>query len=183
MLWAETEEACSQASEDFLNFLAGCGYKASREKAQLCQQLVRYLGLIISEGTRVIDPERIKVKVKSLSRVWLFVTPWTVAYQAPLSMGFSRQEYWSGLPFPSPGDLPDPGIEPRSPALQADALTSEPTGSPRCDLKLWFLLCTLVFVLYIYLLNTGAKKVVTSCELLHSTWEVWNKYLWNEWTN
>ena len=53
-------------------------------------------------------------------------TPWTVAQQAPPSMGFSRQEYWSGLPFPSPGDLPDPGIEPRSPALQADALTSEP---------------------------------------------------------
>ena len=53
---------------------------------------------------------------------------WTVAYQAPPSMGFSRQEYWSGLPFPSPGDLPDPGIEPRSPALQADALISEPPG-------------------------------------------------------
>ena len=61
-----------------------------------------------------------KVKVKSLSRVRLFATPWTVAHQAPLSMGFSRQEYWSGLPFPSPGDLPDPGIEPRSPVLQAD---------------------------------------------------------------
>ena len=58
-----------------------------------------------------------KVKVKSLSRVQLFATPWTVAYQAPLSMGFSRQQYWSGLPFPSPGDLPDPGIKPRSPAL------------------------------------------------------------------
>ena len=67
-----------------------------------------------------------KVKVRSLSRVRLFVTPWTVAHQALLSMGFSRQEYWSGLPFPSSGDLPDPGIKPRSPALQADALTSEP---------------------------------------------------------
>ena len=66
-----------------------------------------------------------KVKVKSLSRVRLFATPWTVAYQASPSMGFSRQEYWSGLPFPSPGDLPHPGIEPRSPALEADALTSE----------------------------------------------------------
>ena len=70
-----------------------------------------------------------KVKVKLLSCVQLFVTPWTVAYQAPLSMGFSRQVYWSGLPFPSPGDLPNPGIEPRSPALQADALPSEPPGS------------------------------------------------------
>ena len=54
-------------------------------------------------------------KVKSLSRVRLFATPWSVAHQAPLSMGFSRQEYWSGLPFPSPGDLPDPGTEPGSP--------------------------------------------------------------------
>ena len=60
-------------------------------------------------------------KVKSFSRVQLFATPWTVAYQAPLSVGFSRQEYWSGLPFPSPGDLPDPGIKPGSPAFQADA--------------------------------------------------------------
>ena len=67
-----------------------------------------------------------KVKVKSLSRVRRFLTLWTVAYQAPLSMGFSRQEYWSRLPFPSPGDLPDPGIEPGFPALEADALTSEP---------------------------------------------------------
>ena len=72
----------------------------------------------------------LKVKVKSLSRVRLFATPRTVAYQAPPSMGFSRQEYWSGLPFPSPGDLPDPGIEPRSPAFQADTLTSEPPGKP-----------------------------------------------------
>ena len=62
------------------------------------------------------------------SEVWLFATSWTVAYQAPPSMGFSRQEFWSGLPFPSPGDLPNPGIEPRSPALQADALLSEPPG-------------------------------------------------------
>ena len=71
------------------------------------------------------------MKVKSLSLVRLFVTPWTVAHQAPLSMGFSRHEYWSGLPFPSPGGLLNPGIKPRSPALQADALTSEPPGKPR----------------------------------------------------
>ena len=56
-------------------------------------------------------------KVKSLSCVQLFATPWTVAYQASLSMGFSRQEYWSGLPFSSPGDLPDPVFEPKSPSL------------------------------------------------------------------
>ena len=58
------------------------------------------------------------------------MTPQTVAYEAPPSMGFSRQEYWSGLPFPSSGDLPDPGIEPRSSALQADALPSKPPGKP-----------------------------------------------------
>ena len=68
--------------------------------------------------------------VKSLSCVRLFVTPLTVAYEASPSMGFSRQEYWSGLPFPSPGDLPDPGIETRSPTLQADTLSSEPPGKP-----------------------------------------------------
>ena len=56
-------------------------------------------------------------------------TPWTVARQAPLSMGFFRQEYWGGLPFPTPGDLSDPGIEPRSPALQAGSLLSEPPGN------------------------------------------------------
>ena len=71
-----------------------------------------------------------KVKVKSLSCVRPSATPWTAALQAPLFMGFSRQEYWSGMPSPSPGDLPNPGIEPGSPALQADALPSEPPGKP-----------------------------------------------------
>ena len=79
-------------------------------------------------------------KVKSLSRVRLFATPWTVAYQAPPSMGFSRQEFWSGLPFPSPGYLPNPGIEPGSPSLQADALPSEPP---------WKLLMTVSYVKFI----------------------------------
>ena len=72
--------------------------------------------------------------MKSFSRVRLFVTPWTVAYQAPQSVEFSRQEYWSGLPFPSPGDLPNPGIEPRSPALHADALPSERPGKSGVNL-------------------------------------------------
>ena len=66
----------------------------------------------------------------SLRHVWLFAIPWTVAHQAHPSMGFSRQEYWNGLPFPSPGDLPHPGIERWSPALQVDSLTSEPPGKP-----------------------------------------------------
>ena len=63
---------------------------------------------------------------------------WTVAYQAPLSVGFSKQEYWSGLPFPSPGDLPDPGIKPGSPALQADALPSKPPGNVPVYILLYF---------------------------------------------
>ena len=66
--------------------------------------------------------------LQSFSRIQLFETPWTVAHQAPLSMEFSRQGCFSGQPFPSLGDLPDPGIEPRSPALQADSLPSEPPG-------------------------------------------------------
>ena len=66
-----------------------------------------------------------------MTQVKTIVTPWTVAHQAPLSMRFSRQGYWSGLPFPSPGDLPNPGIEPRSPALQADSLLTELQGKPR----------------------------------------------------
>ena len=74
----------------------------------------------VSSRSTVPDA-RVKVKVKLLSRVQLFANPWTVASQALRSMGFSRQEYWSGLPFPSPGDLPNPGIESRSPALQTDA--------------------------------------------------------------
>ena len=73
--------------------------------------------------------------MKSLSHVRLFSTPWTVAYHTPLSMGFSRQEYWSGLPFPSPEDLPDPGIEPRSPALYADALKARVNFLKRRDLN------------------------------------------------
>ena len=70
------------------------------------------------------------VKVKSLSRVQLFANPCIVAYQAPLSMGFSRQEYWSGWPLPSPGDLSDPGIEPGSLTLQADAFRLSLQGGP-----------------------------------------------------
>ena len=73
---------------------------------------------------------RSKVKCLSFSRFWLFVTLWTIAHQASLSMGFSRQEYWSGLLFPSPGNLPNPGIELVSLSLQTDSLLSEPSGKP-----------------------------------------------------
>ena len=82
----------------------------------------------------------LKVKVKSLRRVQLFATPWTVACQAPPSMGLSRQEYWSGLPFPSPRDLPNVEIQPRSPALQTDSLPFELPGNPKGEFTV-YLLC------------------------------------------
>ena len=104
-------------------------------------------------------------KVKSLSRVQLFATLWTVAYQVSLSMEFSRDEYWSGLPFPSPGNLPNPGIKPRSPALWADALTSESPGKSQQRSLEWgseikhlrwnecreYINLILKFILYFYL--------------------------------
>ena len=107
-------------------------------------------------------------KVVSLTRVRLFVTPWTVAYQAPQSMEFSRQEFWSGLPFPSPGDLPDPGIEPRSPALRAlpsDCFTSEPPGKPlktgpNCFVK----------VLYYYTFLPALQESSNCFLILTNTW-------------
>ena len=79
---------------------------------------------------KVLEWGAIAFSVSCFSHIQLFVTPWTVACQAPLSMGFSRQKYWSGLPFPPPGDLPDPVIEPASPALRADSLPLSYLGSP-----------------------------------------------------
>ena len=81
-------------------------------------------------GVEWLD-QRVVVVVQLLNLVRLFAALWTVAHQAPLSMGLSRQEYWSGLPFPPPGDLPNPGIKPKSLALQADSLPSEPPGKPQ----------------------------------------------------
>ena len=89
-------------------------------KSGLCVAMYLYVCVCVCARARVL----------ALSCGLLFVTPWTVACQAPLSMGFSRQECWSGLPFPSPGDLPNSVIEPGSPALQADSLPSEPPGKP-----------------------------------------------------
>ena len=79
---------------------------------------------------------KVKSESESLSRVRLLATPWTAVHQAPLSMEFSRQEHWSGLPFPAPGDLPNPGIKHKSPALQADSLPSEPPGKPIVSTRL-----------------------------------------------
>ena len=97
------------------------------EKAREFQKNI-YLCFIEKVIQTLVSP--LKKSESEVSHVWLFVTPWTVAHQVPPSMEFSRQEYWSRLPFPSPGDLPNPGIKPRSPALQADAIPSEPPGNP-----------------------------------------------------
>ena len=99
------------------------------------------------------------------SRVQLFVTPWIVACQVPLSMGFSRQKYWNELPFPSPGDLPNPGVEPRSPTLQVDSLTSEPPRKPH---HLWRSIYADLVFFNIYLASSGL-----SCgtqDLCRCTW-------------
>ena len=82
----------------------------------------------------LLFPFLIFVKVWSAQSCLMLCNPWTAAHQAPLSMGFPRQEYWSGLPFPSPGYLPNPGIEPRSPTLQAVSLLSKPRGKPTARL-------------------------------------------------
>ena len=73
-----------------------------------------------------------------------FVNSWTIAHQAPLFMGLPRQEYWSGLPFPSPGDLPDPRIKPSSPALAGELFTTEPPGKPKWVLNIYKILCNLM---------------------------------------
>ena len=78
----------------------------------------------------MLIPKKVKVKVNLLSCIRLFAAPLTIAYEAPPSLEFFKQEYWSGLPFPSPGDLPNPAIEAESPTLQTDVLPSEPPGKP-----------------------------------------------------
>ena len=95
------------------------------------QHIKTFLPFVSAEVSSISLPYLKNEKKESeVTQSCLTVTPWTVAYQAPPSKGFSRQEYWSGLPFPPPGDLPNPRIEPRSPALQAEALPSEPPGKP-----------------------------------------------------
>ena len=107
------------------------------------------------------------IEAKSLSRVPLFATPWTVVFQAPPSMEFSRPEYWSGLPFLSPGGLPNPGIKPMSPALQAGALPSEPPGKQYCWYlykmmlsKSFWLFNPMIFLHWLSLFRTNAVKSV-----------------------
>ena len=102
----------------FPSYLLAMAALTHEGKSGSCMERVRRLqGTYQEKGKEKTWEVQKAHKVKLLSSVRLFATPWTVAYQAPPSMGFSRQEFWSGLPFPSPGDLPDPGIEPRSPTL------------------------------------------------------------------
>ena len=94
----------------------------------MLQMKLQYFGYLIQRANS-LEKTLMLGKIEG-SPVLLFLTPWTVAYQAPPSIEFSRQEYWSGLPFPFPGDPPDPGIKPRSPVLQADSLLFEPSMKP-----------------------------------------------------
>ena len=151
-----------------------------------------------------------KVKKWSRSVVWLFATPWTVTYQAPPSMGFSRQECWTGLPFPSPGYLPDPGIKPGSPALQAEALPSEPPGTPNkkpvlCPENQYYLgnkshcsswkeknshkfICHFDFDSFFHLCSTfsGSQRICSFCEgacwnIFFNIWSKWREhFFWQE---
>ena len=99
------------------------------------------------------------MKWQSLSRVWLFAVSWTVACQASLSMVFSRQENWSVLPFPSPGNLPDPEIEPESPALQADSLPSEPQGKPKIEYNFHYFFTFYIIFLLFYISSKDFSKL------------------------
>ena len=120
MLW----KCCTQYASKFGKLSSG----RKTGKGQFSFQSQRKAMPKNAQTTAQFHASHTLAKVKSLSRVWLFATPWIAAYQAPLSIGFSRREYWSGLPFPSPGDLPNPGTKPSSPAFQADSLPSEAPG-------------------------------------------------------
>ena len=115
------------------------------------------LGPLVNKRRKSLKPvASIEMKVKVLatqSYPTLFMTLWTIALQAPLSLEFSRQEYWRGLPCSSPGDLPNPGIEPGSPALQADSLPSEPPGKSLIHIyhNLYPFVCSWALGLLLYL--------------------------------
>ena len=129
------------------------------------------------------------VVVQSLSCGWLSVTPWTVAHQAPLSMEFSRQDYWSGLPFPTPRDLPDPEIKPRSSALQAESLLSEPPTESTANTCTWLTLfcisiCEKILFSFnfhfflLHLFNLSSSKILPSPQR-HSEFSRQRQFLLN----
>ena len=118
----------------------------------------------------IVHVRMVVLVLSRFSRVRLFVTPWTIAHHDPLFMGFSRQEYWSGLPFPSPRDLPNLGIEPGSPSLHAYSLPSELLRKPKVSRRASFTFCLLylffktiqVISLYFQLLSTPVIHQCTS---------------------
>ena len=136
--WLDTgPRSCEAGNSLVLNSLLSASLEVPPAKATSAL----FRGLLRNADSQAAAQETCKRlwmwKCYLLNRVQLFATTWTVVHQAPLSMGFSRQEYWSGLPFPSPGYLPDPGIIHGSPALQANSLLSEPPGKPISTCKIW----------------------------------------------
>ena len=152
------------------------------------RQLLVFLHLcILSLSIEFTDDSCLYQWTRSFSRVWLFATPWTTADQAPLSMGFSRQEYWSGLPFPSPGDLPNPGIEPRSPALQADSTIWDYFTTSKIILPLSITsFCEKVFILTqskfkridstVYHIGSPSSCVLDWNKFMNNLYYPWNLY-------
>ena len=113
--------------------------------------LIKYLPAVrLQAFTKVKEDEGLSLVAKSCL---ILVTPWTVAHQAPLSMGFSRQEHWSGLPFPPPGNLPNPGIQSASPALAGGFFTTEPCGKPIYCIRDYFFQLPRVILLPIRVLG------------------------------
>ena len=112
--------------DDTIWVLAICPMSLHLEFSSFMSQWIFFLPKLLWAGFLSLADRCYYFIVSMLSLVWLFVAPWIVARQAPLSMGFSRLEYWRWLPFPSPGDLPNPGIEPMSPSLEGEFFTTEP---------------------------------------------------------
>ena len=120
---------------------------------------------------------------RAVSCAWLFVTPWTVPRQAPLSMGFSRQEHWRGLPFPPPGDLPNPGIEPSSPALAGGFFTTEPHGKPVPYFKRHHLINFSGTFLRAEVVFVPPPLHKGSCLTLKLPEITWSLLCWSSWSN
>ena len=139
----------------------------------LCHQLV---GWQVGVGEKCV--------LSRSSCVWVFATPWAIALQAPLSMGFSRQEYWSGLPCPPPGDLPNPGIEPGSSALQANSLPSEQPGKPMDYILHQYLgenYSSIQSLSHVWLFVTPWTAARQSSLSITNSWVCSNSCPWSQW--
>ena len=128
-LWKIVKDKESAVHEDHAAVRAAV-HEVTKSRTQLSNWTITKYVCFLCHLPATAHRHRLCVPVCLVSRIQLFAPLWTVTHQAPLSMGFSRQVYWSGLPFPSPGDLPDPGIEPESPYLAGRFSTTEPPGKP-----------------------------------------------------